>query len=72
MSAGIEFEKMILDHLRESKHMNMASKTNHAPPTVKSSTFKHSLLPESTILFFGICIGTGLATHALLTNWNVK
>ena len=65
MSTGIEFEKMIIDHLRGLKQS-----TKSFAPSVPVSKRKTSFIPESTILFFGICIGTGLATHALLTNWN--
>jgi hypothetical protein len=54
MSLGIEFERAILEHLQ-----------NHKP--VKSS--KELRLPNSSVLFAGICIGTGLAAHALLLGW---
>lgn len=85
MSIGIEFEKSLLallqdeitgdniEIIKEIKYdaapNNVNVKTSSSVPVYDPDTGGYILAPAVS-LFMGICVGVGLASHALILQWN--
>jgi hypothetical protein len=66
MSPGLDFENAILEHINKKNLNNVVLQTDFSD----TKNVIKTTVPSISYIFIGICIGSGLAAHGLLLNWN--
>ena len=74
MSIAIDFERTLLQLLEQHSALKNDKQCEHRILKTNATHIcdynnENSIIPSATSLFLGICIGVGLSSYSLLTNW---